>query len=172
MTQSYMWGMALGLLVAATGTDLVDRHIPNELLMLGAITGGYLFVQNNEGGLMIFMWRWLWPILLLYLFYLIGGLGAGDVKLIGCLGLYLPGKIILQMILYSFLIGGAFAFLRLIQTRRLYDGCYAFSRHFVNCLSTKQISAYNSKVTAGYELHFTICILCGALLCMIKEGVL
>jgi prepilin peptidase CpaA len=171
MTETYMWGMALGLLVTAAGTDMVSRRVPNELIALGVITGGYLFVANHSGGVFLFLWRLFWPILLLYLLYLIGGLGAGDIKLIGCLGLYLPSKIILWVILYSLFIGGAVGFLQLFQTRQLRYRCSAFLHHIRDCLSYKQISAYDSTLTTRYDLHFAVEILCGAVLCWLKEGV-
>lgn len=166
----FLWEMALGMLIAAAGTDLVSRRVPNELIILGMITGGYLTVSGvRDGNLLFFLWRLLWPILLLYPLYLIGGLGAGDVKLLGCLSLFLPAEDIIWILMGSFIIGGIVGFLSLIKTGQLFIRCGAFLRHLCTCLSVKKISVYNPKEGKGRELHFAVCMLCSAILCFLKE---
>jgi prepilin peptidase CpaA len=89
-------GLALGLVVAAV-TDVRDGRIPNWLTVSLAIFGigvqswehgwdGFLF---SLGGLGI-------GLACLMFFYIKGGMGAGDVKLLGAIGTILgPGQVVL-----------------------------------------------------------------------------
>ncbi len=163
--------MALGLLIAAAGTDMAGRRVPNGLIVLGMITGVYLAAAGFfEGDPAKLLWRFLWPILLLYPLYLIGGIGAGDVKLMGCLSLYLPPAEILWILTGAFLLGGIAGAVSLVKAGRLSCRCKAFLAHLFHCLSVKRISAYYPE--EGTKLHFAVCIFCSAVLCFMKEEIL
>lgn len=169
-----LWGMALGLSVVAAGTDIVCKRVPNELIILGIITGAYLWVSGvQSGGILTFLWRLIWPVLLLYILYLLGGLGAGDIKLIGCLSLYLPGTSIIFIMMCSCIIGGLIGFLRCISTGQLLYRCIDFLRHVQGCLSNRQLSAYIPKKTDHlFDLHFAAYIFISAVVCFLKEEII
>lgn len=99
-------GLVLTVLCAAW-TDLKKRHIPNQLLAPSAAVALMLsiFPTGAQGlnasllgglvGLMVFM-----PI------YLLKGMSAGDVKLMGVIGLYAGAPLMLDIALLTALIGG------------------------------------------------------------------
>lgn len=103
-------GMAVALAAsaAAVGTDLARRRIPNRLTLLAAIGGlfahGVLarqFADSVLGGMI--------GLAILLLPFLFGGMGGGDVKLLGALGTALGVRGILDAGLVMALAGGALA---------------------------------------------------------------
>ena len=82
--------VALSIAVAACAFDLRTRRIPNWLTFGGAaagfvfhlVTGGMSGLEGSAAG-------WALGIALLLTPYWLGGMGAGDVKLVGALGAWL-----------------------------------------------------------------------------------
>jgi prepilin peptidase CpaA len=104
------------LLAAALWSDLKGRRIPNGLiaimLTLGVAlqytTSGAAGVLNGLTGLVLGSGAFL-------LLYAGGGMGAGDVKLMGASGLFLgPGATIVALI-YTLIFGGMLALAKLVS---------------------------------------------------------
>lgn len=76
-------------LAAAACFDIKSRRIPN-LLLVPLLTAGLantLFFSSNKADNIL---GFFFPSLILLVFYLLGaGIGAGDIKLCACLGLFL-----------------------------------------------------------------------------------
>jgi len=101
--------MAITVSVIACAFDLRTRRIPNLLTLGGALgaTAFAAFSGPNAAGVSVLGWS---AGLALYLpFYLLGGLGAGDVKLLACLGAWLGPATALWVALYGALAGGLMA---------------------------------------------------------------
>jgi prepilin peptidase CpaA len=114
----YMLITSVAVTVIALITDLRSRRIPN-ILTFSAITvglmyhlvvgGGTVLLQSAEGmllGLALFM-----------IPYVMRGMGAGDVKLMGALGAMLGPRAIANICLFTALVGGIYA-LGIILLRR------------------------------------------------------
>jgi prepilin peptidase CpaA len=102
--------LALGL--AASGWDLRTRHIPNLLTFGGALLGLlYGLYSHGPLGLLTGVEGWLVGVALFLPFFLLGGMGAGDVKLLGCFGAWLGPWMALWTALYAMIAGGAMAIL-------------------------------------------------------------
>ena len=100
------------LLVGATAcvTDLRSRRIPN-VLTFGASAAAVLFLGVSAGwaGVLWSLEGWAVGCLFFLPWFLLGGMGAGDVKLLAALGAWVgPGSAV-WMALYAGLAGGAFA---------------------------------------------------------------
>lgn len=111
------------LLVAVSGFfDLKERKIPNKVTFTGIligilfnlITGGWVgLLQGILGmfaGLTIF-----------FLPFALGGMGAGDVKLMGAIGALMGWRFSLMTALYSAIVGGIMVLIYLIYTGTLRD---------------------------------------------------
>lgn len=113
--------------------DLRTDKIPNRLILWGMISGGLIrilydvFVKKTPQDIMIlifevtFLFFCLWPI------YQMGGLGAGDSKLLLMTGVFLPVKQALFMIATAFFLAAAAGILKLLA-----DGTHTGKRkiHF------------------------------------------
>jgi len=111
------------LLVAISGFfDLKERKIPNKVTFAGIligilfnlITGGWMgLLQSILGmfaGLAIF-----------FLPFVMGGMGAGDVKLMGAIGALMGWRFSMMTALYSALVGGFMVLVYLAYTGKLRD---------------------------------------------------
>ena len=107
---SVAWWPTLIVLAVATFTDLRSRRIPNWLvlpfLLAGVIVSGWL------GG-----WPGIWQsvsglglgALLFGIFYWMGGMGMGDVKLCAAIGAWIgPGQLVIALVITG-MVGGIMA---------------------------------------------------------------
>lgn len=101
---------AVLLSLLAMYTDVRWRIIPNRLT-LPAIGLGLLLNTAGDGwqGSLASVIGLAAGFGLMLLPYLLGGMGAGDVKLMGALGALLGGSVILNVFLYGTIIGGILA---------------------------------------------------------------
>lgn len=98
------------VLVLGAGSDLRCAKIPNWLTY-SAMGGGLLFHTTQEGlsGLSQSVGGLLIGLALLLAFYLLGGMGAGDVKFMGAVGSMVGLSGILPAAFVITLLGGAYA---------------------------------------------------------------
>jgi prepilin peptidase CpaA len=91
-------------------TDLRSRRISNRLVMTGLALG--LFMNLLLGGCAGLGWSLLGGLLglaIFFPFFALGGMGAGDVKLLACLGAVLGPKDLLAVALVGAVVGGVLA---------------------------------------------------------------
>jgi prepilin peptidase CpaA len=100
-------GAVLVICAAACVTDLRTRRIPNALtfgaaalaLAFHAVTGGWAGLGSSAGG-------WLVGVALFAPFFVLGGMGAGDVKLLAAIGAWLGPMDAVWTALYTMIAGG------------------------------------------------------------------
>jgi prepilin peptidase CpaA len=101
---------ALALAAAAAVRDLQTRRIPNGLVLAGAASGLALGAWSSGGsGLVEAFLGGLAGFLVFLPFFLLRGMGAGDVKLMGALGTCLGPLAILQVALAAAFAGAILA---------------------------------------------------------------
>lgn len=101
--------VAVAVALVACVTDLRSRRIPNLLTFSAAVAGlgyhalaGWSALAGSLGGLVL-------GLLLFLPIYLLRGMGAGDVKLLGALGAWLSPASIAWVAAYASIAGGVFA---------------------------------------------------------------
>ena len=102
--------------------DLKERKIPNKITFTGILIG--ILFNIITGGWMGFMQSILGMFVGLAIFFLpfvMGGMGAGDVKLMGAIGALMGWRFSLVTALYSALVGGVMVLIYLIYTGKLKD---------------------------------------------------
>jgi len=100
----------VGTVLTAAITDLLDQRVPNWLTMPATVLA--LCFQSAIGGMQGVMWGlggWLAGFTILILFYVKGGMGAGDVKLMAAIGAFTGPYRVLWIFLYTALFGGIYA---------------------------------------------------------------
>jgi prepilin peptidase CpaA len=103
-------GVVIAIGLAACVTDLRSRRIPNVLtfgaaaaaLVYGAVTGGFSGFGSAALGWLIGTAAFIVP-------FALGGLGGGDVKLLGALGAWLGPIGAIWVALYTGIAGGVMA---------------------------------------------------------------
>ena len=104
--------VVLSVGVVACVTDVRSRKIPN-VLTFGAAACGMLFhlLAGGPSGLALAAGGWLIGIALFLPFFLLRGMGAGDVKLLAALGAWLGPLQIVWLALFASIAGGVMALL-------------------------------------------------------------
>lgn len=93
------------LLTAACSYDYRRKRIPNFLIAFMAVLGvGWRFWESGGYGALSYLGEAVLIMCLLYPFFKIGSIGAGDVKLLGVSAGYLPCSRILMFLFFSLLI--------------------------------------------------------------------
>ena len=102
----------LAVVVAALAciSDLRSRRIPNVLTFGAALCGiAAAALVDGTAGATTSATGWLVGIAIFFPFFALGGLGAGDVKLLGAIGAWVGPSIVIRVGLYSAVAGGVFA---------------------------------------------------------------
>src|SRR5215471_21444666 len=94
--------MALVVAAVACIADWRSRRIPNALTLSAALAavacqaliGGTAGEATSASG-------WLIGVALFFPFFALGGLGTGDVKLLGAIGAWLGPSVVLRVAMYS-----------------------------------------------------------------------
>jgi prepilin peptidase CpaA len=113
-------------LITAAVTDLRSRRIPNLLTypMMAAALVCHL-AATGGGGLLFALSGLALGIAVFIIPYAMGGMGAGDVKLMGSVGAALGAKGVLMAAVYTGLIGGLYAVALMLVHRRESRGIIA-----------------------------------------------
>lgn len=134
--------IAFSFLTVAASCDARDYRVPNKLIGLGYLAGLYINIADcGLAGIPVFLAKAAWPILLLYILYVLGGLGAGDIKLFSVISAVVGGRICWKLMLVSVMLAGVPALLILVS----------------------------DKVRGGKKLHFTYYMTLGLLLITVWE---
>jgi prepilin peptidase CpaA len=106
---------ALSICSVAAVTDIRSRRIPNWLTYSAMLLGvGYHVMVNGANGFLFSTAGLFLGLALLIVFYLAGGMGAGDVKLMGAVGALLGPKDVFTVFFFSAIVGGIYAIILLL----------------------------------------------------------
>ena len=103
----------IGLLLLASAFDLARRRIPNRLLAIGLLTALMLHLAsaNPAALLTTYLAGFALGLLMFLPLYLLGGMAAGDVKLMAAVGAFLGPAMVFQASLATYCVGGVMALL-------------------------------------------------------------
>jgi prepilin peptidase CpaA len=121
-------------------TDTLYAKIPNLFIVVLTLCGFGLHVWlEGVAGLWTALLGLLVGFILLLIPYLLGGMGAGDVKALAALGALLGAGTILQVALYMSLAGGLMSVLHYMCNRNLLAQCRAGWNSLTVFLYTRDI---------------------------------
>ena len=107
---TFTTGAALIIGAAACATDLHSRRIPNWLTFgASAAALAFHYLTAGQDGVVHAMGGWVIGLVLFMPMFLLGGMGAGDVKLLAALGAWLGPGYATLLAMYSSLAGGVIA---------------------------------------------------------------
>lgn len=107
----------IAVLVVCLYTDIRQRKIFNIVLVPAAVLalGGNLYYGGMEGGLTSIKGLLL-GMALLFIPFMLGGMGAGDVKLMGVIGAFKGPEFVLIAFLATAIIGGLLAIVVMVKS--------------------------------------------------------
>lgn len=99
-------------------TDMTRAKISNRLIIAGLLCG-LMFRVSGEGaaGLLVYLFHISIPVILLYLFFQMRALGAGDIKLFSVTGAFLTTEQLLTVMVTAFFAGAVQGICRLMYER-------------------------------------------------------
>jgi len=111
------------VLILSAVFDLRSHRIPNYLTY-SAILFGIIYntVLTGLDGLIFSSAGIITGIGVLIIFYIIGGMGAGDVKLLGAVGSFLGANGVFGSFIFSAIAGGIYSLILILVFRRIYSG--------------------------------------------------
>ena len=164
--------MLFSVLLIAAVTDLRSHTIPNWLTVPAMASGllGHTLINGQEG--VLFSLKGLGLGLGLFLvFYLLGGMGAGDVKLLSAAGSFVGPSGVLEAAFMTALLGGLYAAAVMVQ----YWGLRASLRHvgmMVKSLVLTGSLAVSLAASGPQKLRYGLVIGLGTLMSQWWEGFL
>lgn len=160
-------------LLWATYTDIQHRRIPNELILGGALVGTLLSAWQGGLAVLVAAGGCVTGAMLFAPFYLLRGMAAGDIKLMGMAGIFLGTEGVVRASLYVFVAGGVLALAWLIVLKFKGSGISANSvlkdvpadngvatviRHHSNLFQSDSEAfkrlPYAIAITTGIGVHF------------------
>jgi len=108
-------------------TDVAERKIYNGVILCGILAAlGINIMQNGFiTGFLFTATGLLTGIFLLIVPFIMGGLGAGDVKMLGMIGAFTGHLLVVQVLMVSAVVGGIFALAVMITNRNLLQRLWA-----------------------------------------------
>ena len=129
----------IGIVIAAW-MDVRMRKIPNwltfSLILTGFILNGYF---DGFTGLKLSIFGLSLGILFLYIPFAVGGMGAGDVKLLGALGSLLGPVLVFKIFLASAVFGGIFSLIATLKARSIRNVFQGIFNQVFCLLTTKGV---------------------------------
>lgn len=151
------------MVLVAVLFDLKTYKIPNAINLLGFVISltGCIY----EKGYIATIWHMLIAIavgvVLMPIFYF-QVIGAGDVKLLIVLAIYLEPKQVLYCILYAFCIGAILGVLKMIYKKSFLKRFIYLGNYIKTCLSEGKCGEYfKDKLDYDATIHFSIAIFVG-----------
>lgn len=111
--------ISLLLLMVATIHDVKERRIPNKLVLLGLSIGILLNMTMTDRGVLFSFMGMLVGLILLVIPYSMGGIGAGDVKLLASIGSILGPIAVMNVFAWTAIVGAVFALVLIVREQKL-----------------------------------------------------
>ena len=104
------------------------------------------------------------PVILLWAFFMFRMIGAGDIKLLALLGIWLKADGILWCLLFSFAAGAAISFARIMFYKNGKERFSQLGNYFIRLINTGIRTGYDVKNAGKARVHVAVYIFIGVLL--------
>lgn len=145
-------------------TDIKNRKIYNKVIYPALLAGFLLhFVFNGLSGIGYSFLGFLVGIALLFIPYALGGMGAGDVKLLGLIGALKGSLFVFQTFLYTAIFGGIIALVIVLMRNGMLQT-------MVNNIFTSLRLQYRFSGNSIHTFPYGVPIAAGVLLALVMSG--
>lgn len=165
----------LMILVVAVIMDMSLDKIYNEWILVGIVAGliGAVW-KNGEQGFLLAVMSMTVPVFILYPLFMIGSLGAGDIKLLAVTGCFLTLRETFLCIGISFVVGAVLSLLKMLAERNFLQRMRYLLSYIHDVFQSGEWKFYEEDIgdrRRRHEgrIHFALPILLGVIIC--KGGV-
>ena len=153
--------IAYALVLIAVGMDLRSMKISNRLILVGIILALVRrFFCEGIGGVLTGLFLISFPVIILYLLFLAGVLGAGDIKLFSLIGGFVNLKELMWCMVFAFIFAAIFSFCKLLYSGAIFLGVKNAISYFYQVFKGYR-APYQSRFSEKGKIHFSIAILLG-----------
>lgn len=140
-----------------------------NIWLYGWIIAGLLIEGLNKGvhGLSEAVIGMAVPFIILFAFFTLGMIGAGDIKLFMALGAWIRAEQILNIMMMSFLIAGIYAMIVLVRKRELLNRFQAFFYYIKDMSASGRRTDYRQHSSNRYKIRLGIFVFIAVILNLI-----
>ncbi len=136
-------GILIGVFSVAIFTDWRFYRIPNVCVGAGALAGLIMtFVSDSALGLAAAAASMVIIFLAFYPFYLLGGVGAGDIKLFMTAGCYMRGDALVHYLLVTMLMAAVCSILKMLAYKESRERLFYLMRYIKKAALTGAMDEY------------------------------
>lgn len=153
-------------------TDLKERKIYNKVIFPSLILAILLnIIFNGFEGLKFSLFGFFIGLAILLIPYFLGGMGAGDVKLLALIGAIKGSIFVLNTAIYMALLGGAIAILVIIFQKQTIDFIKSLFLWIFSLFSGIKYKLEFPSSSLSKKFPYGVAIVGGAIICLIfKDG--
>jgi prepilin peptidase CpaA len=136
-------GILIGVFIVAIFTDLKYYKIPNLLIIFGMAAG--LIITIYRFSLSALLQSFLCMAIIFvcfYPFYILGGIGAGDIKLFMMTACFIRNESLLNFILVTMIIGAVISIIKMIAFRESRERLIYLGRYIKKIVLTRTVDEY------------------------------
>ena len=155
----------LTILIVAVVQDFKSRKISNRLILTGLLLSlAFGVILGGVQRVPYILLNISFPVIVLYILYLIGALGAGDVKLFSIIGGFTNLKLLTVCMAASLCVGAVFGLGRMLKNRNLGFSLFKSKRYFEGLLTGSFCSYRETMAEERNLIRFSPAILVGLLI--------
>lgn len=155
------------IVIVAVVQDFKSMKISNRLILTGLLLSlAFGFLTYGMSQIPYILLNISFPVIILYLFYLLGALGAGDIKLFSIIGGFTNLKTLTSCMVAAFIAGAVIGIIKMLYNHNLQFSLFK-GQQFVKGLFLGNVSSYRETMAEERNLmHFSPAILFGLLAAM------
>ena len=157
------------ILFTAVIQDFMCMKISNRLILMGLFCS--IAFGISIGGvpqIIYILWNISFPVIILYLLYVLVILGAGDIKLFSVIGGFTNFKTLTDCILAAFLVGAIISVGKMLYNRNLQFSLFKGSVFIRELLHGNFMSYRKSMAQKENLMHFSVAILLGFMVVRVR----
>ncbi len=165
-----MWSdiLVIIILTICVITDIKERKIYNKVIFPSlVITLIMHIIINGASSISDFLFGFLVGLLLLIIPYFMGGIGAGDVKLLALIGAIKGPTFVVYSALYMAIVGGVIAIIILLYQNKL---LFTMNNIMLTSFTYKLGDQNSISITNGSSFPYAIAIAAGVIINMTYGG--
>lgn len=157
------------ILVVAVVQDFMYTKISNRLILVGLILSlTFGIILGGVSRIPYILLNISFPVVVLYLLYLFGVLGAGDIKLFSVIGGFTNFTMLTHCMLAAFFAGGVIALIKMLWNRNLKFSLLKGQLFLREALKGNVVSYRDTMAEKRNLMHFSLAIFLGYVLAGIQ----